>query len=70
MRSQDIGNLNPTLQTLLEEFILPCVKDLNYDIREAAVKAMGCACLRSLKAAKSQLMILLMVRFANSLRVF
>ena len=62
MRSQDIGNLNPTLQTLLDEFIVPSVKNLDSVIREAAVKAMGCACLRSLKAAKTQLMILLMVK--------
>ena len=61
MRCSDIVELNPTLQTLLDEFITNAVRDLNFEIREVAVKAMGCACLRSIKAAKKHLLIILSV---------
>ena len=64
MRSQDIGELNAILQTLLDEFIVTSIRDLNFEIREAAVKAMGCACLRSIKAAKKHLLIILSVSSA------
>jgi len=53
--------LNPTLQTLLDEFIIPHVRDLNFTLREAAVKALGCACLKSIKMAKRSLMVVLSV---------
>ena len=61
LRSGDIVELNATLSTLLDEFVANAVRDLNFEIREAAVKAMGCACLRSIKAAKKHLLIILSV---------
>jgi hypothetical protein len=59
---------NATLLTLLDEFIVPSARDLNFEIREAAVRAIGCACLRSIKAAKRHLLIILSVRILHPQR--
>jgi len=50
---------------MLEEFIVPSVSHTNPKIRETAVKALGCACLRSLRAAKQLLLLVLQVQRFN-----
>ena len=62
MRLPDITKLNATLQTLLDEFISPSVGSLDFEIRSAAVKAMGCFCLRSIQASRQHLLLILQVR--------
>ncbi|QQP35084.1 NonSMC condensin I complex_ subunit G putorius, partial [Caligus rogercresseyi] len=61
LKDVHITALNPTLRTLLDEFILPNVKNINFAIRQSAVRALGLAGLRSLEDAKKYVVLLLRV---------
>ena len=63
MHCSDITSLNATLQTVMDEFIVASLSSLNNEIKNAALKACGSFCLRSLDAAKRH--ILLMVQMAH-----
>ena len=58
MQDPQIKTLNATLQTLVDELILPSIRDLEAEIRKSAVKAMGVCCLRSLELARKNLLLL------------
>ena len=62
LQDPKINRLNPILQTLLEEFILPSIQNLKAEIRMTAVKAMTLCCLRCPKRAKQQMLLLLQVK--------
>ena len=57
----DIKSTNATLQTLLDEFVVPSVQNVDCHIRNSAVKAMGGCCLRSLDASKRHLLLILQI---------
>ena len=61
LESNDIKSTNATLQTLLDEFVVPSVQNVDFQIRNSAVKAMGGCCLRSLDAAKRHLLLILQI---------
>ena len=61
LESNDIKSTNATLQTLLDEFVVPSVQNVDCHIRNSAVKAMGGSCLRSLDAAKRHLLLILQI---------
>ena len=61
LESNDIKSANATLQTLLDEFVVPSVQNIDCHIRNSAVKAMGGTCLRSLDAAKRHLLLILQI---------
>ena len=41
LESNDIKSMNATLQSLLDEFVVPSVQNVDFQIRNSAVKAMG-----------------------------
>merc|ERR1719211_483843 len=53
--------MNATLQSLLDEFVVPSVQNVDFQIRNSAVKAMGGCCLRSLDAARRHLLLILQI---------
>ena len=61
LESNDIKSTNATLQTLLDEFVVPSVQNVDFQIRNSAVKAMGGCCLRSLDASKCHLLLILQI---------
>ena len=61
LESKDIKSTNATLQTLLDEFVIPSIQNVDCHIRNSAVKAMGGCCLRSLDAAKRHLLLTLQI---------
>lgn len=63
MLLQDMGikALNPTLQTLFDELVLPSIQSLETEIRKSAVKTMGVCCLRSIGLARQHLLLLFQV---------
>ena len=65
LESNDIKSMNGTLQALLDEFIVPSVRSVDFNIRKAAVKAMGSCCIRSLDSAKRHLLLILQVSFLS-----
>ena len=60
LRSKDIL-MSPILRTLLDEFVVPTVSSVSSHIRNAAVKAIGCLCLRDAKATKQHILLILQV---------
>ena len=45
----------------MEEFITPSLRSVDFQIRKAAIKAMGACCIRSLDAAKRHILVILQV---------
>ena len=63
MQDPDIKTLNPVLQTLLDELIMPSIRDLEEEIRLEAVKTLGVFSLRSIDVAKQNLLLLFQVLY-------
>ena len=61
LRPRDVEKLSPILRGLLDNFIDQSVASENEDIKKAALKALGCCCLRDAKAAKHHMVLLLHV---------
>lgn len=59
LQSTDITSLNATLQTILDEFVVPSVKNMDFEIRNSAVRTLGCFCLRNVDAAKQHIVVIL-----------
>ena len=62
MQDPAIKNLNPTMMTLIEDLIMPSIRDLEPEVRKVAVKALGVCCIRSIELARQNLLLLFQVR--------
>jgi len=61
LQDPKIKTLDNTLRTLLDELVMPSVRDLQTEVRMAAVRALGVLSLRSLEVAKPNLVLLFQV---------
>jgi len=59
MQDPSITQLNSTLLTLLEEFVMVSVQSELPAIRKEAITAMACCCLRSIENARQHMLLLL-----------
>ncbi len=62
-----IKTLNATLQTVLDELVMPSIRDLDAEIRMEAVRTMGVFSLRSIDVAKQNLLLLFQVAEESNL---
>ena len=69
MHCSDITSLNATLQTVMDEFIVVSLSSLNNQIKNAALKACGSFCLRSLDAAKRHILLMVQMAHLDSVQV-
>lgn len=69
MQDTKIKSLKPSVMTLVEEIVLPAIRDLEPEIRQIAVKALGVCCLRSLEMAKRNLLLLFQVRCLTAIGI-
>ena len=69
MHCPDITSLNATLQTVMDEFIVVSLNSLNNLIKDAALRACGSFCLRSLDAAKRHIMLMVQMAHLDSVSV-
>jgi len=59
LQDPSITQLNSTLLTLLEEFVMVSVQSELSSIRKEAITAMACCCLRSIENARQHMLLLL-----------
>merc|ERR1719317_626733 len=59
LQDPSITQLNSTLLTLLEEFVMVSVQSELASIRKEAITAMACCCLRSIENARQHMLLLL-----------
>jgi condensin complex subunit 3 len=59
LQDPGITQLNATLHTLLEEFVIVSVKSEISHIRKEAILALACCCLRSIENARQHMLLLL-----------
>merc|ERR1712142_705607 len=59
LQDPSITQLNSTLLTLLEEFVMVSVQSELPAIRKEAITAMACCCLRSIENARQHMLLLL-----------
>ncbi|CAH1784611.1 unnamed protein product, partial [Owenia fusiformis] len=68
---QDVSmkSLSPTLQTLMETLILPCIPNEDPAVRNQAVKALGLSCLLSKDTARAHLLLFMQISRVDACEV-
>ncbi|ELT89300.1 hypothetical protein CAPTEDRAFT_225765 [Capitella teleta] len=61
LRSLNMSTLSPFLQTMVESLVLPGVQSVDPAVRNAAVLALGLACLLSADSAKQHLLLFMQI---------
>uniref|UniRef100_A0A0K2UZM0 NonSMC condensin I complex, subunit G [Mustela putorius furo] n=1 Tax=Lepeophtheirus salmonis TaxID=72036 RepID=A0A0K2UZM0_LEPSM len=69
MKDIKITSLNAILKTLLDEFIVPNIKNMNFPIRQSAVRALGLCALRSAEDAKKYIVLIMRVACMDKVSV-
>lgn len=69
LKTNHVAKMTPTLQTLMDEFVVPSVASVIHQIRSAAVKTISCLCMRDVKAVRKNILLILQMSHLDEVDV-